>query len=74
KDVAITIIACRICSATGSCGSAGQVIETASKDGIIVAAGQGSLAISRLKPAGGRILTAQEFINGYRLKKGDRFA
>lgn len=49
-------------------------IVSLSGSGISVACGQGeTLSIMTVKPSGGRILSVQEFINGYRLKKGDCF-
>lgn len=49
-------------------------ITEINNDGIIISCGQGEyLDIKKLKPAGSKILTAKEFINGYRLKIGDRF-
>jgi methionyl-tRNA formyltransferase len=53
--------------------SEGEIIEI---DGnrIIVACGNNEkLMITKLKPAGGRVLSAKEFINGYRLKIGNKF-
>jgi len=50
----------------------GEVVEVR-KDGIVVATGDGRVAILRLKPAGKGALTAREFANGYHVKPGDRF-
>ncbi|MBI5778072.1 MAG: methionyl-tRNA formyltransferase [Planctomycetes bacterium] len=51
----------------------GAIAETNAEGIGIVCAGTELIAITRLKPAGGRALTVREFINGYRLKIGDRF-
>lgn len=42
-------------------------------DAIRVATGEGVLAVTELKPAGKRALTAREFANGYHVAPGDRF-
>lgn len=52
--------------------TAGTVIDL-SVAGIVVTTGAGRLTLKELKPAGKRPMTAQAFINGYRIKKGDRF-
>jgi methionyl-tRNA formyltransferase len=39
---------------------------------LIVAAGNGALAIERLQPAGKRVMDASEFLRGYAVKVGDR--
>lgn len=50
----------------------GTVVR-ADKTGIVVAAGEGGVVITRLQPAGKRMMTADEFLRGYHLKVGDRF-
>lgn len=50
----------------------GTVLE-ASGDRLVVAAGQGAVQIKSLQPAGKRLLGAEEFLRGYRVKPGDRF-
>lgn len=50
----------------------GTVVK-ADKSGIVVAAGQGGVVITQLQPAGKRMMSAEEFLRGYRLKVGDRF-
>ncbi|MBC7352088.1 MAG: hypothetical protein H5U08_06995, partial [Thermogutta sp.] len=50
----------------------GTVVK-ADKSGIVVAAGQGGVVITRLQPAGKRMMSADEFLRGYRLQPGDRF-
>lgn len=47
----------------------GQILE-ASGDGILVACGRGVLRIKKLKPAGKRMMTASEFLNGTTLEVG----
>lgn len=43
-------------------------------DELVVACGEGALAIAELQRAGGRRLSAQEFLRGHRLPAGARFA
>lgn len=52
-------------------GIPGEVIDI--RDGIHVLTGDGCVKVSELKPENSRTLSAVEFINGYRLNKGDRF-
>jgi methionyl-tRNA formyltransferase len=51
----------------------GQILS-ANRDGIIVACGQGALRILELQREGGKRLDAQQFLAGYPLHAGDRFA
>jgi methionyl-tRNA formyltransferase len=53
-------------------GPSGQVL-VAEGDRLLVAAGDGSLAIARLQPAGKRVLSAGEFLRGYPVKVGQQF-
>jgi methionyl-tRNA formyltransferase len=52
-------------------GSPGEVLA-AEGERLIVAAGEGSLAIERIQPAGKRLLTAGEFLRGYPVRPGQR--
>lgn len=52
--------------------SPGTVVDTA-KDSIKVACGSGVFEITELQPENKRRMGAGEFVQGYRLKKGDRF-
>lgn len=40
---------------------------------LVVNTGDGILQLLELQPAGKRVMTAQDFINGYRIKEGDRY-
>lgn len=40
---------------------------------IVVAAGQGAVGLVLLQPAGKRMLPVEEFLNGYRVRPGERF-
>jgi methionyl-tRNA formyltransferase len=58
----------------GSTGSGwpGTVLE-AHGNRLIVACGQGALALTSLQPAGKRMLDVEQFLRGYRVHPGDRF-
>ncbi|MCS7238717.1 MAG: methionyl-tRNA formyltransferase [Thermoguttaceae bacterium] len=49
----------------------GTVLE-AEKDRLIVNTGQGQLAVLSIQPEGRNVLTAAEFLRGYRMKAGDQ--
>ncbi|MEZ6098973.1 MAG: methionyl-tRNA formyltransferase [Pirellulaceae bacterium] len=51
----------------------GEIVEV-SKEQFLVACGEGYLRIDRLQPAGKRSQSAAEFLRGYRLDIGSRFA
>lgn len=53
-------------------GPPGVVIDVTG-EAIVVAAGQGALALEVVQPAGKREMTARAFRNGYRVTAGDRF-
>jgi methionyl-tRNA formyltransferase len=53
-------------------GAPGEVLHCGA--GIVVACGQGALAITELQRAGGRRVSAQEFLRGRRVAPGERFA
>lgn len=50
----------------------GEVIVSEG-DRLIVATGNGALAIEKLQPAGKRVMDASEFLRGYAVKAADRF-
>lgn len=54
------------------CGAAGEVIS-ADKSGIVVACGEGAVKILRLQFSGGKPISAQDAVNGRKIKEGDRF-
>jgi methionyl-tRNA formyltransferase len=49
-------------------------VLTAEGDRLHIATGSGVLAIDALQPAGKRVLTTAEFLRGYPVKVGERFA
>ena len=52
-------------------GSPGKVLA-ADASGITVAAGQGALVLFEVQPAGGRRMTAADFLRGHRVEPGER--
>jgi methionyl-tRNA formyltransferase len=48
-------------------------VLAASADGIDVACGRGAVRVLSLQPAGGRAMSARDFLNGRRVVPGDRF-
>ena len=49
-------------------------VESVSKEGILVATGGGLFEITELQPENKRRMPAGEFVRGYRIAEGDRFA
>ncbi len=70
----IRLLQARAESQTGDHRAAqtGKIIE-ASRDGIRVATGSGSLLITQLQKPGGKALGAGDFLNGFKLLPGQRF-
>ena len=54
-------------------GEAGTVLA-AGGDGIVVACGEGALRLTELQKAGGKRLAAADFLRGFALRAGQRFA
>jgi methionyl-tRNA formyltransferase len=52
-------------------GAPGTVLD--SQESLVIACGERALAVSELQRAGGRRLSAAEFVRGYRLAQGTRF-
>ncbi len=50
----------------------GTVVEATSKR-LVIAAGQGALALQAVQPAGKRVLPIEDFLRGNRVQPGDRF-
>ncbi len=65
KDVPVTIARSKVLPGPAS-GPAGTLDEE-----MAVATGSGRLCIEEIRPAGKRLMTWIDFINGYRLKPGD---
>ena len=52
-------------------GQTGEVIS-ADKKGIVVKCGEGAISIEELQPAGGKAMKAADYVNGRKIKAGDR--
>ena len=52
-------------------GEIGRVIS-ADKKGIVVKCGTGAIRIEELQPAGGKIMKAADYVNGRKIKAGDK--
>ena len=59
-------------SVVDASGTPGTVLEMQNE--LVIACGERALAVSELQRAGGRRLSAAEFVRGYRLAPGARFA
>jgi methionyl-tRNA formyltransferase len=61
-----------VASAAVATGAPGTVLAAAPSDGVRVATGDGVLELLELQAEGGRVLAADAFLAGHRLKPGDR--
>jgi len=52
----------------------GSVLRAGDDEGIVVRAGAGAVRILEIKPAGGRAMTAADFLHGHSVEPGHRFA
>ncbi len=52
---------------------AGTVVAASAGEGLVVRCGEGAVSITELQPAGGRRMSARDFLNGRKLAKGMRF-
>ncbi len=52
----------------------GEVVSLRFSDRVIVKTGKGDLVVEELQPEGGAAMSARDFINGYHVCVGDRFA
>jgi len=66
---AVKIWRARVVERSGEPGAVQQA-----SDELIIACGEGALAVAELQRAGGRRLSAREFLRGHRLPAGARFA
>jgi methionyl-tRNA formyltransferase len=51
----------------------GEIVDVTQREGIVVGTGRGHLSVLELQAAGRRVLPAQEFARGARVRTGDRF-
>lgn len=52
-------------------GAVGEVVS-ADKHGIVVKCGKGAIKIEELQPAGGKVMKASDYVNGRKIKAGDK--
>ncbi len=73
KDKSLRLWRSRVESEVNMNGAAPGTILSADTGGIRVATGEGALVLLQLQVEGGRVMDAAAFINGHRLRAGDRF-
>ena len=52
---------------------AGTIVSVSPKEGLIVKCGENAVKITEIQPAGGKRMSARDFLNGRRLREGMRF-
>lgn len=52
----------------------GRVLEVRPREGFVVAAGEGAVLVEAVKPAGGKAMSAADYLNGNPLHAGDRLS
>jgi len=55
----------------GERGIPGQIMEL-SDEGLVVAAGRGSVLVLRVQAAGGKAMSAADYLKGHRLRPGEQ--
>lgn len=64
----LNVYAAEVCEGEGEIGA----VICADKRGITVKCGEGAIIIKRLQPSGGKVMNASDFVNGRKIKAGDR--
>lgn len=54
-------------------GEPGEILDVG-RDGVVVACGEGALALGRVQPEGGKAMSSWDYAQGRRVKKGDRLS
>jgi len=67
---ALKILSATVCEGRGE---PGEILEIG-RDGIVVACGEGALALGRVQPEGGREMSSREYAQGRRMAKGERLS
>jgi len=67
----VKILRTRVAEETGAAGVPGVILPR--RDRLLVAAGQGVLEVLELQPAGCRVITGRDFLNGYCRTSAGRF-
>jgi len=66
----IIVLAADAERAEGAAQPPGRILAVR-PDGILVAAGEGNLLITQLKPSGGKAMSASEYVRGHEVRAGD---
>lgn len=67
---ALKVLSASLCEGRGE---PGEILEVG-RDGIVVACGEGALALGRVQPEGGREMPSRDYARGRRVKKGERLS
>lgn len=67
-DSVLNVLYAEPCEGSGETGT----VICADKRGICVACGGGAVLIKQLQPAGGKVMNAADYVNGRKIKAGDR--
>ncbi len=54
-------------------GECGEILSASPKEGLVIKCGKGAVEILSLQPAGGRVMSARDYLNGRKLSKGQKF-
>jgi methionyl-tRNA formyltransferase len=73
KKIKVSITKANIALKEENFRDAPGIIVKVIKDALFVNTGKGLMEIGGLQPAGKKPMSARDFINGYRVKKGDRY-
>jgi methionyl-tRNA formyltransferase len=60
-------------SLTDGAGSAGQVLEANSREGFVIAAGEGALRLDSIQPQGKKAMDGVSFLLGNSVDVGEQF-
>lgn len=58
------------CAEDAPCGT---VLRDQPKEGFLIKCGAGAVQITQVQPAGGKLMSARDFLNGRKVQKGQRF-
>lgn len=68
NGLVLNILNSELANGEGACGE----VISADKRGICVKCGTGAVRITQLQPAGGKVMRAADYVNGRKIKAGDR--
>ncbi len=68
NGVVLNILNSELANGEGACGE----VISADKRGICVKCGGGAINITQLQPAGGKVMRAADYVNGRKIKAGDK--